>query len=133
VRIKLAVAGTTYEPGELIRQLSPEGIDVELLERGDLLSAVDALAENVARGALSGVLLTNDPAAALCLANRQPGVRGALAANVADVEAAIRQIGVNMLVIEPTGKSSFALRQIIRRFCTAAPHDCPEALKTRLN
>ncbi len=132
VRIKLAAAGTTYEPGELIRQLSAEGIDIELLDRGDLLSAVDALAENVARGGFSGVLLTNDPAAALCLANRQPGIRAALAASVVDVEAAILQIGVNMLVIEPTGKSSVALRQMIRRFCSGAPHSCPEALKTRL-
>jgi ribose 5-phosphate isomerase RpiB len=131
-RLAFGLTETHYDASDLMKQLATQGIKVERLSAGGLPEVMDRAAERVTSDASLGLVVTGQSTAAVCLANRRPGIRAACAKQVADVEAAIVEIGVNLLVIDPRGQSSFALRQMISKFCTGAPHPCPEALKSRL-
>lgn len=65
------------------------------------------------RGAL---LVTIDAALAVWRACQFPGVRAAFAAEPADARSAARSLGVNLLVVDPTGKSISWIRQIALAF-----------------
>ena len=47
------------------------------------------------------VLLTDDPLAAVCLANRCPAARAAWVRDAAELREAMTAIGVNVLVVHP--------------------------------
>jgi hypothetical protein len=59
-------------------------------------------------------------------------VRAALGNDVAMVAAAIKEVGVNLLIVEPTGRGLHQLKQIVGRFTSGAPHACPAELTARL-
>lgn len=65
------------------------------------------------RGAL---WVTIDAALAVWRACRVPGVRAAFAAEPSDARNAARSLGVNVLVVDPTGKSISWIRQIALAF-----------------
>ena len=76
-------------------------------------SAARWVGEAANRGAL---LLTDEASVAVWRACRVPGVRAAMATEVEAVDRAVQRLGVNLLVIEPVGKSINVLRQMSRAF-----------------
>jgi len=84
------------------------------------------LTDAVAKGGKMGVLITDRPLAAVCLANRHYGVRAAQVCHVRDVEHALAQIGANLLVVEPRVPSAFELVRMVRTFHAAGPRVVPK-------
>ena len=90
----------------------------------DATAAAQWVAASDARGA---VVLTDDAAPACWRANRAEGVRAAAIAEAGAVARAIRTLGVNLLVIEPTGQTIFALKHLCATFRRGgAPAPPPE-------
>ena len=79
----------------------------------ELGSSLDEAASWVSEGDGRGALLLTDEAAlALYLAYQTPRVRAALAEGPDAAARAVRSIGVNLLIVEPAGKSIALLKQI---------------------
>ena len=107
-------------PDRLASLLAKAGLAVERIAHVSLPGTVAELTENVALGGNLGVLLTDEPAVAVCLANRRRGVRAAAAANLEELEAAWAAIAVNLLVLNPRGTSSWQLMRLAQRYCGLA-------------
>ena len=132
VSLIVGVADAAFRPAELVRLLREQGIEVEQVAASGLTGVVDELADQVGKGGRTGLLLTDQAAAGACLANRSSGVRAACVASLAGVEAAIRTLGVNLLIVEPAGRGLHELKQIVGRYASGAPHACPVALASKL-
>ncbi|MFT5323280.1 MAG: hypothetical protein ACI8P0_001129 [Planctomycetaceae bacterium] len=61
------------------------------------------------------VVLTSEPEVAACLANRNEKVRAAVVADAAAVVRVKSGLDGNVFVVDPTGRSFFELRNILRR------------------
>lgn len=133
VRLVLAAAETTFERTALAAALAGEGIAVELIASRELASAVDELTRKVVVDKQFGLLITDMPAAALCLANRQRGVRAALAHGLAAVSEAVEMIAANLLVIDPRSRNMCELRRLAREFTRAGRPDRSTVVGERLN
>lgn len=82
---------------------------------GSTDEAVEQATSALARGEVHGIVVfTTQTARAVCRANRQAAVRAATAGNRGDVDAARLQMGANLFVISPAGKSEFELRTLVR-------------------
>lgn len=79
--------------------------------------AVETSASILSRGDGSGAaVFSAKPVAVSCAANRNERVRAAVAVSRSCVVAAREQIDVNLLCVDPRGKSMFELRNILREF-----------------
>lgn len=107
-------------PDRLASLLGKAGLTVERIPHVCLPGTVAELSESVALGGNLGLLLTDEPAAAVCLANRRRGVRAAAATSLDDLEAAWAAIAVNLLVLSPRGTSSWQLTRLAQRYCALA-------------
>jgi hypothetical protein len=77
-----------------------------------------------------GVLfVTPEPAVVVWKACQVPGVRAALVHEAAEVHNATRGLGVNLLVIEPTGKSISWIKQLGQAFRRSGAPRLPEELR----
>ena len=131
-RLLIAVAETNHEPAALERMLKQNAISCERLTAGDLIATVDVMAERVAAGAGLGLLLTENTAAAVCLANRRPAIRAALGHSLAAVADAVRTVAVNLLVVDPRDRNPFELKQMVHALMRAANQPCSQGLSKRL-
>jgi len=129
----VATAETNFAAATLAKSIEQAGWNVEQLGNVDIIAAVDQLAARLRSGETRGVLLTSNLSAALCLANRSREMRAALATNVATVTTAVQAIDANLLVIEPTGRGWFELRQMVFAFLKSGPGACLSQLWARLN
>lgn len=127
-RLALGVAESGCDAAELVRCLREDGVEVEQLARTGLASVVEELADRIVRDGRLGVLLTDNPLAAVCRANRHRGVRAAIGNNAVEVGRALAAIGANLLIVEPQGRGAFALRQAARAFWRGAC-GCPAEWK----
>jgi hypothetical protein len=120
----------------LLRLLARASVAVQRLAPASLLETIDDLARQLAGPATIGLLLTSEPAAAVCLSNRLAGLR-AMAAGDAEtmsaLGAAARAIGANLLIVDPAGRGPFVMKQLIDRFCQGAPRACPPQWRGRLD
>jgi hypothetical protein len=132
VRLVMAVLGSRFDPGPLTRSLRAEAIMVETHRSDCLVAATDQLAAEVPKPSTLGLVVTTDPAVALCLANRHQGVQAILGSDAATVDSEAASVGANVLVVNPGTTSYFQMRQMIRRFCRGGARECPEALRERL-
>jgi ribose 5-phosphate isomerase RpiB len=130
-RVAIAVSETRFEPAALVAALATEKIEIERLPNVGLVMVVDEMCDTVVKSGIPGVLLTERAAGALCLANRQRGVRAALATNASAVSEVLRDVAANLLVVDPRGKSTFELRQIVRQLVHHSGA-CPTDLAARL-
>jgi hypothetical protein len=133
VRVVLAAAETSFEPTALTSALVGEGIAIERIAAGDLTNAVDTLTRKVVVDKQLGLLITDIPAAALCLANRQRGVRAALAHSLAAVSEAVDMIATNLLVIDPRSRNMYELRRFVRELTRAGRPERSTVVPERLN
>jgi hypothetical protein len=88
-------------------------------------SAARWVVEAPERGA---VLLVEQASVAVWRACRWSAVRAAAAAEPGEVARAVRHLGVNLLVVEPAGKSIAWLRQVCASFRTAGAPRAPEGI-----
>jgi len=126
VRLVMLTADKGFDPAPLIAALRNEGISVEASADDCVIVAADRLAGEVLKPGTLGLLLAGRAAAGLCLANRQPGVRA-----VSRVEDA-GGVGANLLVLEPSARGVFQLKQAVVEFCRGGVRPCPEVFRERL-
>ena len=130
-RLVVGMAETAFHPAPVLRKL--DSVQTELLARTGLATVVAELADEVRKSGSLGLLLTSQPQAALCAANRFAGVRAAWADCVSGVEKAKQTIGVNLLIVDPQGKSATELEPMLTAFCSGGPTACPAALRNLLS
>jgi hypothetical protein len=130
--LAVGVAETTFDPAPLWRETQAEGVQVEELARTGVASVTGELCEQVTRGGRIGLLLTTSVAAAVCLANRTSGVRAVEARCATSTRDAVKLVGVNLLVVNPTGKSTFELKRMIGALL-AGGGNCPPEWQGKLN
>jgi hypothetical protein len=131
-RLLFGVAETRYEPAVLVRSLVQEGTAVERLANSGVAGVVGEMCDGVAKGGQLGLLMTDQSAAAICLANRRPGVRAALGVDKRQIAAAVAEVGINFLVIAPQRHGLFEIKQMMKEFLTGGPRVCPNGLRERL-
>jgi len=126
------VHGKQSDAASLLGALANEGIGVQPQQSDCIIAATEQLARQLARGGTLGVLLTRHTAAALCLANRYPGVRAILAGDMDRVAADAAAVGANLLIVDPTRNGAFRVRKMIGQFCRQGPQECPKVFETKL-
>jgi hypothetical protein len=60
------------------------------------------------------IIFTGKPEAAVCRANRNPNVRAAAVTTVARIKALTQQLGANLFALDPTERTAFELRNLLR-------------------
>jgi len=121
----LAVAGASYDPAPLAAALVREGATIEIMNRPDPITTLEALADALRNPPGLAMLFTGEPAAAACLANRRPELRAAVAGSPAEATAAIDSLGANLLVADPAKRTYWELLRIARHFVARGPQPCP--------
>jgi hypothetical protein len=89
-------------------------------------AVISWLLEESVRGAM---FVTADAAVAVWKSCQVPGVRAASAAEPADVGRAVASLGMNLLVVEPAGKSISWMRQIGTAFRQSGAPAVPQSLE----
>ncbi len=131
-QLACATAETDFDPAQLLRNANKDNVATDRLASTGLSSVIDELADRVAKGGMLGLLFTTKLAAGNCLANRVRGVRAASAHCQVGVKQAIAEIGLNLLVIDPRGKSSFQLGKMLQAFYGTAARECPADFAKKL-
>jgi hypothetical protein len=112
--------------------ISGELGDITRLDNDCVIKAVRSVGHEVAAGRGAGVVITARPSVALCLANRQNGVRAAWAVSAAAVQEAMRHVGANLLIVDPTAHGVYELRVMAREFAKGN-HACPQVYSQALD
>ena len=104
---------------------------VEVIEpspgAGAIAAATRKLCSRIRRGEASkGVVFAIDGAVPVCVANKFANIRAALGACVPMVEEAVRELGINVLVIEYPHLTPYLMRQMIDRFVAGSTMPRPE-------
>ncbi|MFT3788254.1 MAG: hypothetical protein QM770_19130 [Tepidisphaeraceae bacterium] len=97
-------------------------LPLTVLEDGTkALSAVRALAAEVKTGrATGGVLIADHAGAAVVFANKVPCLRAIVATSLASLDAAVRDVAANVLIVEPASHTMMSLKNVIARFVRAS-------------
>ena len=128
-RMPLLVVGITpmgHDPQPYWRQFERLGVGCRRVDGSSLAGILRELTTLLAGAAHQAVLLTDQTAAALCLANRQPGIRAILATGVDVVCRDTEAVGANLLVVSPRGLSAYQVGCMAREFCHQGVLPCPE-------
>jgi len=104
---------------------------VEVIEpasgAGAIAAATRRLCSRVRRGeVVKGVVFAADGAVPVCIANKCAGIRAALGACVPMVEEAVRELAINVLVIEYPHLTPYLMRQMVERFAAGPTMARPE-------
>ena len=127
----LGVAGGAQATGSALAAVQAEAGSAERIERDCVLEVVRQVSQAVAGQRRIGLVLTDRPAVALCLANRQASIRAAWGMNVDSVREAAKLIGANLLVVNPARHGVYELRGMIREF-VGGRHECPKVYRRAL-
>jgi hypothetical protein len=104
------------------------GDDVLSLQpcEGESCDWVRRIAECLRDGTCQGaVLFCDDAGLACCVANKVKGVRAAAAASVPQAGRALDGLGVNLLVVEPEGRTFYELKRMLQLCCARPDAACP--------
>ncbi|MGD9645829.1 MAG: hypothetical protein AB7U73_08960 [Pirellulales bacterium] len=112
--------------------LRRQKIDIAQLPRLTLVEQIEALVAEVVRGGRRGVLVTGEVSTAACLANRHRGVRAVLGVSRQQVRRDVERLAANLLIVDPTARSTFELMQLLREFATSSAGQLSPALRDRL-
>ena len=121
-----------YDPSPLMATLRREGVPAGVKSSTCLVATTDALAHTIRRSDTVALILTREPSAALCLANRHTGVRAVVGFDARQVAADLAAVGGNVLAIDWATHTLFQIKQMASELCRGAPRACPEDLKERL-
>ncbi len=128
----IVAVDTDHEPKSLTNWTANAGISLERLPQTRLSAAIDGLCQRVTGSNALGIIITHNTAAALCLANRHHGIRAALATGIDAVTEAIASVAANLLVVDPTGKSSFEWQRLLQIWIDTNRPELPATLRERL-
>lgn len=134
-RTAQVVLGTTepaVEVSSIAAQLGKMGAAVQQVARTGLKNVIQEMCDAVGRGGQLGIVCTSRVTAAICLANRVPGVRAAQAGDGQTVEQIIRDVGANLLVLDCSNSSSHSLCTLAERFVAPGMRRCPSELENAL-
>lgn len=115
-KLLAANLGADYQAKTLAQLTSAYGANLEQHALASLPQLVANHAASVTRDGTKAVWFTSQPAHAVCLANREAKVWAVHGTDEATVKAALSSIPVNVLVIDPQGKSQYTLRKMIEAF-----------------
>ncbi len=127
-QIFVGAAETNYCTKPLRAALASAGLQAKPLKPHDAKQAIAEACEAIVQHHVLAVVLTDQPAALACLANRHPNVRATMAQTPACVVEAVRTAGANLLTVNPQGKNVLNLRQMVEQFCQDFPRVCPKWL-----
>ncbi|MCA9246417.1 MAG: hypothetical protein KDA42_04855 [Planctomycetales bacterium] len=114
--------------GDWARKLIPRNRTLQAVRANSLSSNVRALAKAVDGRRMLGILISEDTFPALCLANRQRGVRAVAACSIERVEKAVATAGVNVLIVNPSETGIWRAKPIVAAFCRIVERRCPPVL-----
>ncbi len=123
----------TQDPAVLIKTVCADLGNVSCVTGSSLPEVVQKVSQAIAGQRRSAVLLTNRPAAAVCVANRRRGVRATWGWSAAAAVEATQTMGANLLVVDPAAHNVFQVRRMIREFVQAGVCDCPTELQAALD
>ncbi len=103
-------------------------VDLPASESAGLAKTVRYVAERVADPARAAIWLTDQPLAAVCLANRVTAIRAAAGTTGGAAKQAVDAIGANLLVVDPRQVSWIEWKNIVQQFQTELPRSCPAPL-----
>lgn len=132
VRVELWNVSRSFDASALSAMLRGAGHTVADHQAECLIETAKALAKEVRAGAALGIILTRHLAAAVCLANRHAGVRAVAAGDLAGLQSAADAVGANVVVLDSSRLSAFALKQLADAFCQRGVRPCPESLREAL-
>ena len=96
---------------------------------GSVHEATAAAVTAITRAEIDGgIVLTHQTLVAACKANRNSRIRAAAIRTVADLNEARRQLAPNLICLDPSGKSYFELRNILKTSITGPVPQAPEGL-----
>ena len=75
-----------------------------------------------------GVILCDQPATGLCVANRAPGLRAVTASDTHELRRAAWAVGANVLCLPPRRLGFFVLKRLASQFVLEAPYPVPASL-----
>jgi hypothetical protein len=127
-QLVLEVVSRRFEPAELVRLLTREGIGVTLQQGDCLVTASQRLAKALYRSPACGAILTSHPVLAVCLANRYGVLRAAWANNLVEMAEHVTDIGANVLVLDFRKLTLWQLGQMLGRFVRLSPLKPPAVL-----
>jgi hypothetical protein len=133
LRLVVVSARSKVDPTPLLNTLKNEGVKVEKRSTDCILDATDRLSDELAKGDCLGLLLTPHTAAAMCLSNRQKGMRAVLGSNTSDVEKDLNAVGANLLIVDPKQTSLFKLCRMASEYYRGGIRSCPEVFAKRLS
>jgi ribose 5-phosphate isomerase RpiB len=96
--------------------VTAEAANVQTIRDECPVAVTRQLIEQVAENDVEAILLTNEPVAALCAANRHRGVRAAWGVSVAAVSQAVQTVKANLLILDPAAHTVFEMRSMARQF-----------------
>jgi hypothetical protein len=96
--------------------------------RKELLSCPDDAAtfaiSELSRGGFDGaIVFAKQTHRAACLANRHSAVKAVAVRDAAEVQAIRRQLRANVWCLDPSGKTYFELRNILKAIATGGTHE----------
>lgn len=97
--IVVAATDAKAAVGSLVRDLRSQGCKVEELAQAGLVAAVRELGDEVAKSGAVGLLVCEEPEAALIALNRRSGLRAVGGDDVAAIERAAKAVGANAFVV----------------------------------
>lgn len=114
---KLLFAVTTnYSAAALLKRAASANIKVEKVDAANWSEAVRQMTEQLQGKQMVGVILTAEPAAAACLANRNAAIRAAVVSDPRSANDAIDSLGANLLAIDPAAMSLYTLENILKEY-----------------
>ncbi|HZZ29867.1 MAG TPA: RpiB/LacA/LacB family sugar-phosphate isomerase [Pirellulales bacterium] len=125
--------GAAFDCADVLGQLRQRGMEVEELPAVGVAQAAANIAAAVESGKKLGVLLTDQAAAALCIANRQRGVRAAMVTNRGELNDLVQNLGVNLLVIDALRRSKSEIQRLVEAFAASPAQACPAQWKQWLD
>lgn len=123
---QLVLAATTnYNAGPLLRSLAAGGVGIRQFSESDWKEAVKKMTVELKNSPASGVMLTDRPAAAACLANRDCAIRAAVAADERSAKDAVESLDANLLVVDPAAHSLWALQNLLKEYSQSGHREMP--------
>jgi hypothetical protein len=95
----------------------------------DLAAAVRELAGQAGDHRAAWILLTDQPLAGVCLANRHATLRAAAGVTAREAAQAVELIAANLLVVDPRQVTAVEWQQMIRQFGQALPRTVPASFQ----
>jgi hypothetical protein len=123
-----AVAVLAGDASTILRSVLDHPQNATRVESNGLVDAVAQLTDAVADGSRLALLLTSQPALALCLANRRRGVRAVWGVNAVLAAEATACVGANLLVVDPGKGSLHEVRSMLKQFLQSGVRPCPTEL-----